>query len=776
MTGVSAILPPLKMSFCRYGLSRALLVLALLFRVLAGAADVPIRDGGINPANLGNGDWIYFLNAATNKLGGSVPSVVNLPTLMSYYKSVGMQYIIVKAGTGSTNFLGGTGSPQFNSNLVHHAHAAGLLIFAYTYSFDDDIQGEINMASRCFALGADGWIIDGEDGWESGGTGTNGPARALQYGAGLRALFPNKFIAHAPYPIIRFHSSFPYKEFGSFCDAVMPQAYWTEIYGDGPNVVASMVNDMESEYRNWQNSLAGVWTNSIKPIVPIAQAWSSASGVTTGAEIDEFYDRLRTNPNPASVTGYRGVNFWRADLKTADMWDAIRTNSLGDVPGPINLTMPPQSRSARVGTNVTFTAWGTGSKPFHYRWRFNGAEIPGATSPNLSLTNLNAAHAGNYSVLVSNFLGVVTSSVAVLTITNAPTLLNVAAVAGSREAIVSWNSTNPAMTRVEFGITSGLGMSTAEDASLTTTHNALLSGLLPDTLYYYLAVSRAAGVTQRSDVLTFRTAGSVIVDNPQAGYTGNWTAGTSAPDKFAEDYRFASTSVSGSTASAIFSPTLGTPGGYDVFIWYPQGGNRSTNAPVSIFHDGGVSSARVNQETGGGAWRQVATNLNFRAGTNGFARLSNGTSDTNQVVVADAFRFAYRAEQDSPAGPAAPRWWTQFYFGPNGNVALDSDGDSIPSWAEYLAGTVPTDAASVLRIWSEPLAGDTFALRFHPLVAGRNYQMEWSDGNSPWIALPQPLAGSSPATATGYFMLTNQPGTVRLYRLKVSWAEFPPGP
>src|SRR5688572_24494908 len=144
------------------GLGRAVLLLVLLFRWLLGAAVVPIRDGGINPASLGKGDWIWYVSQATNKLGGVAPSVVNLPTLMSYYKSQGLQYIIVKAGTGSTNFNGSGSSPQFNSNLVYHAHAAGLLIFAYTRSYDDDVPGEIAMAASCFALGADGWVIDAE--------------------------------------------------------------------------------------------------------------------------------------------------------------------------------------------------------------------------------------------------------------------------------------------------------------------------------------------------------------------------------------------------------------------------------------------------------------------------------------------------------------------------------------------------------------------------------------------------------------------------------------
>ncbi len=85
-------------------------------------------------------------------------------------------------------------------------------------------------------------------------------------------------------------------------------------------------------------------------LVPIAQGLNSASGTTTGEEIDEFFDRLRTNANPASVTGYKGISFWRADLKTGDMWSAIQSNVLGDVPGPPNLTLQPQSRTVTAGS------------------------------------------------------------------------------------------------------------------------------------------------------------------------------------------------------------------------------------------------------------------------------------------------------------------------------------------------------------------------------------------------------------------------------------------
>ena len=57
------------------------LELALLFSLVSPGGTQPIiRDGGINPANLGKGDWIYYVSQATNKLGGAIPAVVNIPT------------------------------------------------------------------------------------------------------------------------------------------------------------------------------------------------------------------------------------------------------------------------------------------------------------------------------------------------------------------------------------------------------------------------------------------------------------------------------------------------------------------------------------------------------------------------------------------------------------------------------------------------------------------------------------------------------------------------
>ena len=69
-----------------------------------------------------------------------------------------------------------------------------------------------------------------------------------------------------------------------------------------------------------------------------------------------------------------------------------------------------------LGSSVSFTVTVSGPGPFTYQWRFNGTNIPGASNINYSITNVQPAHAGNYTVVVTNLAGAATSQVAVLTV------------------------------------------------------------------------------------------------------------------------------------------------------------------------------------------------------------------------------------------------------------------------------------------------------------------------------------------------------------------------
>ena len=221
-----------------------------------------IRDGGIDPWNLGKGEWIYSVKDATNRLGGHISSVTNEVSMMQYYKSIGVRYLIIKMGTGSTNYSGCYATPhQVTPRLCEIGRTNGVWIFGYTRSYGSDVAGESALADSCFNNGADGFVFDAEAEWEQNKPwiGTNGPALAWQLCSMVRSNWPNKFLGHAPFPIISFHSSFPYKEFGYWCDAVMPQIYhfsqasWPGIKGSP----SAAINWFDVNFRSWQNSLIG---------------------------------------------------------------------------------------------------------------------------------------------------------------------------------------------------------------------------------------------------------------------------------------------------------------------------------------------------------------------------------------------------------------------------------------------------------------------------------------------------------------------------------------
>jgi uncharacterized lipoprotein YddW (UPF0748 family) len=345
---------------------------------------------------------------------------------------------------------------------------------------------------------------------------------------------------------------------------------------------------------------------------------------------------------------------------------------------------------------------------------------------------------------------------------------NVNAVVGARSAIIVWTTTNLGTSQVEFGLTTNLGAATPFDASLTRNHSVLLSGLDFNTSYFFSVASASGTNLTRSGGWSFATAGELILDNTDATFTGSWTPGAASTDKYGPDYRFAGTSTNGVTASAYFTPDITVQGNYDVFVWHPQGGNRSTNTPVTVVYKNGVVGTRINQEINGGQWFQVGTNLPFLRGTNGFVRISNATSDEGQVVMADAVRFIYRAEQDAPSGLSVPDWWAFHYFGANTNALADHDGDGYTDWAEYLLGTVPTNSASRLSFELAGTEGQTLRATFSPIQAGRFYRMEQKLEPSGWLTLSNsPLPGPNGAAS---FTLTNEFDSIRVLRLKADWA------
>jgi probable HAF family extracellular repeat protein len=115
-----------------------------------------------------------------------------------------------------------------------------------------------------------------------------------------------------------------------------------------------------------------------------------------------------------------------------------------------NICLQPLSASVTLGTKYTLSVAVTGATPFKYQWQFNGANITGATKSTYAIAKVSLATVGNYTVIVTNAYGNVTSIPASLTL-NGPPVFNedptdVQVVAGQAANFTSYAYGVPAAT------------------------------------------------------------------------------------------------------------------------------------------------------------------------------------------------------------------------------------------------------------------------------------------------------------------------------------------
>ncbi len=79
-----------------------------------------------------------------------------------------------------------------------------------------------------------------------------------------------------------------------------------------------------------------------------------------------------------------------------------------------SITANPVGASVKLGETAKLDVTASGSSPRFFQWRKNGIPIDGATGTSLTFTNVQPPQIGDYSVVVSNYVGSITSSVATL--------------------------------------------------------------------------------------------------------------------------------------------------------------------------------------------------------------------------------------------------------------------------------------------------------------------------------------------------------------------------
>jgi len=120
------------------------------------------------------------------------------------------------------------------------------------------------------------------------------------------------------------------------------------------------------------------------------------------------YRFRRTGVNLTNVVGSQttaAVTLPSVRTNEAGTYTVIVTNAASFQPGVLSsnayltVVVPPTNQVADAGANVTFSVAVFGTATNTYQWRFNGSDLPGATSSTLVVSNAQAS--GIYSVVVN---------------------------------------------------------------------------------------------------------------------------------------------------------------------------------------------------------------------------------------------------------------------------------------------------------------------------------------------------------------------------------------
>lgn len=100
--------------------------------------------------------------------------------------------------------------------------------------------------------------------------------------------------------------------------------------------------------------------------------------------------------------------------------NAVLSVSSGSGGMPPSISMQPVGVTNVAGSLISLSVGASGSGPFSYQWRVGAGNLPGATNSTHNIPNVHLSDAGNYSVIVGNTSGSVTSAPATLAVTVPP--------------------------------------------------------------------------------------------------------------------------------------------------------------------------------------------------------------------------------------------------------------------------------------------------------------------------------------------------------------------
>jgi hypothetical protein len=309
-------------------------------------------------------------------------------------------------------------------------------------------------------------------------------------------------------------------------------------------------------------------------------------------------------------------------------------------PPPV-ITAQPANAAVVAGNTTNFTVAASGNN-LVFQWFYNGKSIPGAAGATLNLTNVQFSQAGTYNVVVLSGGGIALSSNAQLTIVSPVTIT-----AQPQSQIVS-PGTNVTISVGALGNGTLRYQWRFEGTDIVNATNATYSftnASIPANHGNYSVVVRDdVSTAVSSNALIFIRIAPVVVVHPVGVTNLQWQTATFS-------------------VIATGAPPL-------TYRWLRQGVTFQSNASPTL----------------------VVSNL--QTSLSGLFRVAVG----NLVGTVNSSSAALDVIPDTDAD-GVPDFWENNYFGNPTNVVAtaDLDGDGMINRDEYIAGTNPTNALSVLK-------------------------------------------------------------------------------
>jgi lysophospholipase L1-like esterase len=451
----------------------------------------------------------------------------------------------------------------------------------------------------------------------------------------------------------------------------------TNIYGQATSIVALLSMKVADVTISQSNGFAAL------TIVGL-------SNQTYGIQCSTDLSQPNTWVGLGNITATANTNVW-TDPEPAAFAQRYYRVLPGPIPIPPRIIRQPQGANLYWSSSITLAAAVAGDVPLSYQWLKDGVAIPGATQSSLVLSNLQLTNSGNYSLVLSNALGSVSSFPAALNVRVADVTLARMTVDGRTVTALS----------VAGVVGQTYGIQFSENLGLPGTWIALTNLTLtgPTNLWYdYFQPAAGSGRYYRVVPGPILAPGAVpaIVAQPQGGdryWGGSITFNSAASGVLPLSYQWQKDGVP-------------IPGAINAFLVL-------TNLEM----------------TNAGSYALIATNM-FGAATSGPALLNVKVADVSlaRVPVGDQHLAAmtlagvagktYRIQCSASLAP--PTWvdLTNITLTGPTNLWFDPQPATDPSRYYRVAQSTFWDNTDIGAVWSDDFNRDSLGTNWVALGSG----------------------------------------------------------